>query len=199
MAIPVKYTVACIHMKNPKIWFMSLIKIVSILMLIVFSGISYGQEWQIRSEETAISFSGTGADGTFSGLEGTIIFDPDNPEEANFNVLLDATSISTGNKTKDKHARGKNWFDVNNYPQVGFASSQVRSVGTSFELDGIIEIHGVKKEITIPFNFQTSEDVGTFTGSFVLDRNDFEIFGPFFGFVVGDEFKVALVISVSSS
>lgn len=153
------------------------------------------QSWQILSDQTEIRFSGTGAEGTFSGLTGTIIFDPEDPKGGNFDVQLSAGTIDTGNKTKDKHARGKNWFDIEKYPSATFTSSDMRQMDDQWEVDGVIEIHGIQKAITIPFTFQEKADRGIFKGDFSLDRNDFEIYGPFFGFVVGDEFRVELVVS----
>lgn len=151
-------------------------------------------EWHI-TEEYSIEFSGSGASGTFTNLSGKIIFDPEDPKSALFNVQLDPSTISTGNKTKDKHAKGNNWFDVKAFPSIGFRSKSVSKTENGFLTNGVMEIHGIEKEVNIPFTFDLIEEKkARFSGTFSLDRTDFEIMGPFFGFVVGDVFEVKVEV-----
>ena len=163
--------------------------IVSILSSFLLSSL---QNWKI-SDDYSIKFSGNGAEGTFSKLTGTIVFDPQQLDQSNFDVLVDASTIDTGNKTKDKHARGSSWFDVEKYPNIGFKSSSFKRTADGYDVTGILDLHGVKKEITIPFTFSDS----VFEGKFMVNRDEFEITGPFFGFVVGDEFDVVLKVPVT--
>jgi len=152
-------------------------------------------EWKI-TDEYEVRFSGSGAEGTFQGLSGTIIFDSSAPEEAKFDVSIDARTIETGNKTKNKHARGDSWFDVEQYPEISFRSSQVKPSGDGYQIIGVLTLHGVEKEISFPFTFSQNGRSGLFEGSFTVDREEFGIEGPFFGFVVGDEFEVSLKVPV---
>jgi len=156
------------------------------------------QNWAI-SEDYDITFDGSGAAGYFGGLKGTIVFDPENVETASFEVQLDPSTISTGNKTKDRHARGKSWFNVAKYTTVTFTSTQVVKTGNSYELLGTLELHGIKKGIVIPFTFTPKKDVANeavFEGRFSLNRKDFDILGPIFGFAVGETFTVEVRVPV---
>ncbi|MGB3779316.1 MAG: YceI family protein [Tunicatimonas sp.] len=166
------------------------------LVLLLSFGFAPESEWNI-SEDYAVRFSGSGADGTFQGLTGTIVFDPTAPEQGRFEVALDARTIDTGNKTKDKHARGDSWFDVEQYPEIRFRSSQIESSGDSYRMTGVLTLHGVEKEITFPFTFTQQGDSGTFNGTFTVDREEFGIEGPFFAFTVGDDFEVNLNVPVT--
>lgn len=152
-------------------------------------------QWTI-ADNYEVQFSGSGADGTFKGLEGTINFDPDNPEQAQFDVTLDARTIETGNKTKNKHARGESWFAVEQYPQIHFRSEKIKASGEEYQMTGTLTLHGVKKEISFPFTFYQEGNTGLFEGSFTVDREEYGIEGPFFGFMVGDDFKVDLYVPV---
>ncbi|MEM1137783.1 MAG: YceI family protein [Bacteroidota bacterium] len=164
---------------------------------LIFVSISHAQNinWVIQ-DGYEIKFSGSGADGTFGNLTGIITFDKDNLGDAQFNVTLAANTISTGNKTKDKHARGDNWFDVEKFPKIKFTSTRVSTLGDDYQIVGELELHGVKKQITFPFTFTENGNKGIFEGTFTVNREDFDIMGPFFGFVVGDEFEVTVKVPV---
>lgn len=152
--------------------------------------------WQIANDYT-IAFDGTGAEGTFRGLTGTIQFTPDHPADAYFNVSLDAETIDTGNSLKDKHARDESWFHVMEYPEITYQSSRVEKDGKDFILNGTLTLHGVSREIPIRFSFTQRGNKGVFRGEITVDRTNFDIMGPMFGFLVGDEFTVNLTVPVT--
>ena len=167
-------------------------------VLLLAFGFAPNTAWNI-SDDYEVRFSGSGADGTFRGLTGTIVFDPAAPEQGRFDISLDARTINTGNKTKDKHARGDSWFDVEQYPEIHFRSSTIEPSSDHYQMTGTLTLHGVDKEITFPFAFTRSPqgDSGTFNGTFTVDREAFGIDGPFFAFTVGDDFEVSLNVPVT--
>ncbi|MCG8388639.1 MAG: YceI family protein [Cytophagales bacterium] len=156
---------------------------------------SQQSQWRVE-DDYVVKFSGTGAEGTFRNLSGSIVFDPADLGSSKFDVAVDANTISTGNKTKDKHARGDSWFDTDNYPKIRFVSSNITRSKTGYQVTGTLELHGVQKEVEIPFTFDPQGGSGVFEGSFTVDRKEYEINGPFFGFMVGDEFEIMLKVPV---
>jgi len=144
----------------------------------------------------SIKFSGTKAEGTFSALKGTIIFDPHNLPASKIDVTVNANTIKTGNDTKDEHAKGSSWFDVEKYPVIKFTSSSFSKSADKYIVTGILELHGTKKKIQIPFSFTNSGGKGLFTGDFTINRKDYGINGNVFGFAVGTEFTVSLKVPV---
>ena len=151
--------------------------------------------WKITNDYE-VRFSGSGAEGTFRGLTGTLIFDPKVPEQARLDVRVDARTIDTGNKTKDKHARGESWFAVEQYPEIRYRSSRVESTNDGYRTTGVLTLHGVEKEISFPFTFTPQGEGALFEGNLLVDRQEFGIKGPFLGFVVGDTFEVSLRVPV---
>ncbi|MEM1216980.1 MAG: YceI family protein [Bacteroidota bacterium] len=155
----------------------------------------YLPSYQI-AEDYSIQFSGRGANGTFSGLSGTIIFDPQNLATAKMDVSVDATTIETGNSLKDKHARGEDWFDVAQYPTITFASNSFSATDAkNYVVNGTLTLHGTARKVSIPFSFENN----TFRGSITVNREDYGIDGPFISFTVADEFDVELVVPVTGS
>src|SRR6188472_11246 len=63
--------------------------------------------------------------GRFSGLSGTILFDPQNLSSSNIAVSVDASSVNTDNSMRDDHLRGESYFDVTKYPRIYFVSTRI--------------------------------------------------------------------------
>ncbi|MEL7423299.1 MAG: YceI family protein [Bacteroidota bacterium] len=172
------------------------------LFLIAFSAFAftpfYFSTWNI-ADDYNIRFSGRGAEGTFSGLQGTINFDAANLANAHMDVSVDVKTISTGNNTKNKHARGDSWFDAERYPKITFRSEQFRKKGQAYEVVGDLTLHGTTKEVTIPFTFTKNTNGGLFVGTFTVDRQEYGIEGPLLAFTVGDDFEIKLRVPVDSN
>lgn len=163
--------------------------------LIVLSAftISESINWKI-SDNHSIKFSGTDAEGIFKELNGDIVFAPDNLSASKCNFSIDVKSINTGNGTKNKHAVSKKWFDAGKYPSIKFTSSEFKVTSRGYFVTGIMDIHGVKKEITLPFSFADQ----IFTSQFSVNRLDFGV-GTMEGMSksVSNEIKLDISIPVS--
>ncbi len=151
--------------------------------------------WGISSDYS-IKFSGKNAEGTFNGLSGTISFDEKELTKSKMDVVVKANTIKTGNDTKDKHARGDSWFDVEKYPDIRFISYSFEKVGVGYLVKGKLTLHGTTKDVAIPFTFKKDGNNGLFEGKFVVNRNEYGIEGNFFGFSVGDNFTIDLRVPV---
>jgi len=150
--------------------------------------------WQI-TEGYSIKFSSDDASGIFKGFKGNIAFDEQNPAASKFDVTIDVATINTGNGLQNKHAKSDEWFDVAKYPQIHFASQKIVKAGNSYQATGDLEIHGVKKSVTIPFTFIKSGTGGTFTGAFTLNRSDFKVGKP--GGDVAEQVKLDISVPVT--
>lgn len=148
-------------------------------LAVVFLGFSaftfmVSKQWKI-AEGYEIRFKGKYAEGTFDKLNGNIFFDPFEPGSASFDVTVDVTSINTGKDLKNKHAVSDKWFDAEKYPVIRFVSSQVSKADSTFMVSGELTLHGVTKEITIPFTFTEESSKGVFRGTFKVNRGEFGI------------------------
>ncbi|THU30387.1 YceI family protein [Niastella caeni] len=131
--------------------------------------------------------------GSFSGLAGTITFNPDNPDGCSFDVHIDASTVNTGVELRDKHLRSEDYFDVKNYPKIRFVSVKITGTkknGTLF-VSGKLTMRGITKDISFPFTWETIKDGYLFNGSFKLNRRDFKVGG---GSTVSDNLTVLLKV-----
>ncbi len=143
--------------------------IFTILMFSAFTALQTSK-WKI-AEGYSIKFSSKDPSGVFKNFKGDIIFDEKNLNASKFDVVIDANSISTGNGMKNKHAKSDKWFDVKTYPEIRFSSTGISKTSSGYSVTGILDMRGVKKEISFPFTFVNN----TFSGSFTINRLDYNI------------------------
>ena len=127
-------------------------------------------KWEI-APGYQIRFYSNDPSGEFTNFKGEIVFDEEAPEQSHFHVSIEAGSIDTGNWLKNRHARGKDWLNTDEYPFIEFTSSKVSRRTKGYEVTGILSMHGVRKEIMIPFAFVNR----TFSGTCQVNRLDFGI------------------------
>ena len=142
------------------------------LALIVVSAFTFiqSQDWKV-ADGYSIKFDGGDPSGEFTGLKGTIQFDEKNLAASKFNVTIDVASINTGNGMKNTHAKSEGWFNADKYPTIAFTSSAITKTASGFEAKGTLEMHGMKKEIVLPFTFVNN----TFAANMEVTRADFAL------------------------
>jgi polyisoprenoid-binding protein YceI len=143
--------------------------------------------------------------GRFSDFEGTVAINEDTPELSSVQFTIQATSIDTNEPQRDTHLRSADFFEVDKYPTITFASRKVaRTSSDSYEVAGDLTIHGVTRGITLPVTHLGkakdpwgNERVG-FEAEITLNRKDYGLMwnAPLEvgGFLVGDEVKVTLSV-----
>jgi len=162
---------------------------VAAILLIAGSAFTFiqAQDWKI-ADNYSVKFESKDPSGEFKGLKGNIKFDAGNLAASKFNVSIDVASINTGNGMQNTHAKSANWFDAEKYPSIIFKSTAIAKTASGYQATGTLDMHGVQKEISIPFTFNNN----TFAATFEVNRNDFGIGKP-------DHDKVPPALKVSLS
>jgi polyisoprenoid-binding protein YceI len=118
-------------------------------------------------------------DGSLTGLQGKIIFDPNDPAKALFDVSIDAASINTDNESRDHHLKKEDYFDVQNHPRIHFVSTGITPSGKNghYTISGKLTIKATTKDISFPFTVSPIGNDYVFSGEFSIDRKDFGVGG----------------------
>jgi polyisoprenoid-binding protein YceI len=96
--------------------------------------------WSVDSDETSVAFTiktfwGLATvRGRFDRVAGSYEVGPDGTK---IELTIDADSLDTGNRPRDKHLRSVDFFGVAEHPQVRFTSTRVRDAG-----DGTLHVEG---------------------------------------------------------
>ncbi len=120
--------------------------------------------------------------GSFNDVEGSGFFDADNPAASKLSVTIQAASIDTRNADRDAHLKSNDFFDMDNYPTITFASTAVAPVDEStFTVTGDLTIKGVTKPVDFELELTgTAVDPWGNTrlgleGSTVINRKDWGV------------------------
>jgi polyisoprenoid-binding protein YceI len=132
--------------------------------------------------------------GSFSGLQGTITFDPNNHSACKFEVTIDAKTVNTRIDMRDNHLRNEDYFDVKNHPSIRMVSTRITPSTKSGTLYffGNLTIKNTTKEISFPFSATQQNGGYVFNGEFKMNRRDFSVGG---GSTISDNLTVTLEVA----
>ena len=111
--------------------------------------------WRIDSNHSAADFSVrhmmiSTVRGEFTGIAGTVIYDPKDPAHDSVEVTIDCTTVNTGVAKRDAQLKGPDFFDVARYPQMKFKSIRVEAAGAGkLKITGELTINATSKPIVL--------------------------------------------------
>ena len=86
--------------------------------------------------------------GTFSKVSGALTFDESDLTKSKVEASIEAASIDTRDDQRDAHLRSADFLDVENYPQLSFASTSVKKAGNGkLSVEGDLTIRGVTRTV----------------------------------------------------
>ncbi|PCM45133.1 YceI family protein [Marinobacter sp. ANT_B65] len=88
--------------------------------------------------------------GRFNDFDGQFSYDAESPEKSSVSVTIDTSSVDSNHAERDKHVRGEDFLDVDEYPEASFKSKRV-VVDDAGEADivGDLTLRGVTREVTL--------------------------------------------------
>jgi polyisoprenoid-binding protein YceI len=158
------------------------------LSITVVAQVSTGKPYPIDMNHSNVGFTVpimgglSKVKGKFTDFNITLVNDEKDITKSSVNVTIKATSIDTGIDARDKHLRTADFFDVEKFPEITFQSSKIQKKGKQFIAHGTLTMHGVAKEIDLPFSVngvtenadKTKKNIG-YSASMVLNRRDYGI------------------------
>jgi len=113
----------------------------------------------------------------------TVVFDNENLENSTLEVILPTDDIDTGVPAWDDHIKEEGFFDVANYPEVKFVSTNIEQLADGYgTLTGDLTIKGVTKPFTLTGtvnkvgqHFRNGKDMFGVSATGQLKRSDFGV------------------------
>ena len=94
-------------------------------------------------------------------------------------VVIDMTSLDTGDKERDDTLRGSDLFDVAKNPQARFTSTQITKTAAGYDAVGKLTLRGVSKDVHVPFTLRMATEQGKavsyLEGKTTVKRLDFGV------------------------
>jgi polyisoprenoid-binding protein YceI len=90
---------------------------------------------------------------------------------------IQAASIDTGIKLRDKHLRGRDFLDVERFPQIEFRAERIEHQGQDeFRISGPLTIHGVTRPVELVAHVhEHGADIRQIHATGTLDRYQFDV------------------------
>ena len=146
--------------------------------------------------------------GRFTDVQGSIVYDDQDPARISVDASAVAASVSTSNERRDGHLKTGDFFDVEKYPTLTFKSKKAEAAGQGkFSLRGDLTIHGVTKEVVLDVDGPSPEvkdpwgmtRIGA-TASTKIKRSDFGLTWNKVieagGVAVGDEVTITIDVEL---
>jgi polyisoprenoid-binding protein YceI len=132
-------------------------------------------------EKSSIDFVGAKVtrdhQGKFHTFDGSIDYAEGKPVGVSFDI--DLTSVETDTPRLTEHLKSSDFFDVAQYPAARFKSTALTEStavgGATHQLRGILEMHGVSKEVAFPVTAQVGPDGVRTLSEFTINRHDWGI------------------------
>ncbi|MCO5237535.1 MAG: YceI family protein [Chitinophagaceae bacterium] len=96
----------------------------------------------------------TNVKGEFRKFNATLLTDGDDFSKGTAEVTIDPSSVFTNTNDRDNHLKSADFLHVDNHKEIKFTSTSFTKLDDeNYSLKGILEIKGVKKEITLDVEF----------------------------------------------
>jgi len=145
---------------------------------------AWATTYTIDKDHTTVAFKVrhlfSKVEGVFEDFSGSFDYVPGHPEQWTANATIQAASINTRVAKRDQHLRSKDFFEVETYRTLTFASAKVTdATATSAKLEGALTLHGVSKPVVLDVEIhgEGKDPWGNlrsgFTATTKINRKDF--------------------------
>lgn len=115
--------------------------------------LSTAAPWSLDKTHSNVKFTITHmvvseVDGSFRTFDGTMESEKEDFSDAKINFTVDVASINTDNENRDKHLKGDDFFNAEQFPQMKFSSTSMKPMGNNkYQLAGNLTIRDVTKPV----------------------------------------------------
>jgi polyisoprenoid-binding protein YceI len=140
----------------------------------------FAGDWVLDGSRSSIRFRSSSlwglikVKGTFTGLRGEAHIDPTGAVRGQ--LIVDASSVETGNKKRDNHLRSADFFKVDQHPEIVFELNAVEPGSDQHRLGGTLHIIGNSRPLDLAAQIQDQDESGlTLHAETTVDRSQWGV------------------------
>jgi polyisoprenoid-binding protein YceI len=129
-------------------------KVFLVAIIALVQTVAFAQtKWNIDNAHSSVKFSVphlviSEVEGNFKKFNGSFTAAKPDFTDANINFAIDVNSVNTDNDMRDKHLKGDDFFNAEQYPNMTFKSTSIKKVsGNKYALYGNLTIRNVTKPV----------------------------------------------------
>ena len=153
-------------------------RLLTLLLILSINNLSSQELKNIDTTKSSISYSGnhflhkwSAENNNLSGL-----IKIDNENILNIGVVAKVADFKSGNSSLDSNSYRV--LEALKFPNIIFTSLSVTSINGLSNIKGLIEFHGIEKNIDVNVKLTTIENKTQMNGEFTLNLSDFSIDRP---------------------
>ncbi len=137
-------------------------------------GVTFGpMETKIKA---SIKYSVIGRyNAQFNDFKGSVEVDEASRQVKSVLLEIKTATIESDCKWCDRIVRSDQLLAVNKYPRIVFKSNEIIREASGYTVKGVLDFHGVKKELSLPFQAVITATDLDIKGVWVIQRKDFNI------------------------
>ena len=175
-------------------------KLITTLMLSILCVASMAQSQSWKVVTSAITFkiknAGITVDGSFSGLDATINFDPTKGFGNKIEASVDANTINTSINGRDNHLKKEEYFNVEKFPKITMkATTFTKEADGKFKGFFSLTIKGTTNTVPIIFSFTETNGKTNLQGSFKINRLDYKVGDT--GWIMSNDVTVSMNVEIT--
>ncbi|WP_462254250.1 YceI family protein [Ekhidna sp.] len=120
--------------------------------------------------------------GRFKDVSGTITYDENDLSKTSASITIKVDSYDANSVGGEEAVKSDAFLNASAYPEIRFELNSLAGTDGNYVAKGMLEIHGVKKQIECPISIvgpsidlpTRKQSVG-FMGALTIDRTEFEV------------------------
>lgn len=169
-----------------------------LIWLLIFPFILFGGN--LNLENGAINahtevFGDSAIEPSVNTISADLNIDGDDVESIKGVISFKIINFASSNSSRDEHMQ--EMFEMKKYPDISFEISKVSKQDNDYILDGIMNVHGVKKSLQIPVSIEKHQDKVTIRSNFMVKVTDYGMEPPsLLFFTVEDQVDVNATLNL---
>jgi polyisoprenoid-binding protein YceI len=150
-------------------------KSIIVLLALLVGAITANAQEHVRF---TIKNAGMSIEGSFTNFKSALSYDKADPANSSFSTEIQVKSINTGITMRDNHLKKADFFDLDKYPTIKFASTSVVAAGANtLKVSGNLTIKNVTKPVVLTVKVSEKDGKTTFSATTTLNRNTYGVGG----------------------
>ena len=170
-------------------------RIISFLLVLITFNLSSQEIKRVDSEKSFINYTGKHFLHKWSAENKNIsgIIQIDDETISNIGIVAKVSDFKSGNSSLDSNSYRV--LEALKFPNIIFKSISVNSKNGLSNIEGLIEFHGIEKDIDVNVELTKIDNTTQINGEFILNLSDFSIDRPSLLLrKIDDEIKIKFIL-----